>query len=57
MISKYVYRHKKTGSKIYTNKKMDDPAFELVREVRGGPIDKNKIINKTNEGIHDENQN
>ena len=43
---KYVYKHKKTGAKVYSEKPLSDPNLELVREFRDGKIKSNKVIKK-----------
>jgi hypothetical protein len=43
---KYVYKNKKTGAKVYSDKPLCDPHLELVREFRDGKIKSNKVIKK-----------
>ena len=45
-MNKYVYRNKKTGAKVYSDKPLNDPSLELVREFRDGKIKSNKVIKK-----------
>jgi hypothetical protein len=43
---KYIYRSKINGAKFYLNEKSEDPDLELISEVRGGPINEDKVIKK-----------
>jgi len=50
---KYIYRSKINGAKFYLNEKSEDPDLELISEVRGGPINEDKVIKKNDrQGIY-----
>jgi hypothetical protein len=43
---KYIYIHKETGKKVFTNHKLDEQKFELFRELKQGIIDSEKVSQK-----------
>ena len=45
-MKKYTYKNKENGIKIQTDKRLNDPKFVLVSEVRSGMIKSNKVITK-----------
>jgi hypothetical protein len=45
-MNKYIYKSKKTGAKVYSDKPLKDPDLKLVREFRDGKIKTNKVIKK-----------
>lgn len=45
-MNKYVYKNKKTGAKVYSEKPLNKPGLELVREFRDGKIKSNRVIKK-----------
>jgi len=46
MITKYVYRNKKTGAVICTNEQLDPNKYELIREVRDGQMKLREVMTK-----------
>jgi hypothetical protein len=52
-MNRYTYKNKITGAKFYLNEKSEDPDLELISEVRGGPINEDKVIKKNDrQGIY-----
>ena len=45
-MTRYVYKNKKTGAKVYSNHPISSPNLELVREIRDGKIKSNRVIKK-----------
>jgi hypothetical protein len=43
---RYIYKNKITGRKIYLNEKSNDKNLEIVMEIKGSPINEDKIIKK-----------
>lgn len=46
-MKKYIYKHKTTGQKIYSDFKLDREDLELVREMRNTKMANDKIIKKS----------
>ncbi len=46
MKTKYIYRNRKSGTKIYTDQKLDEKYFELIFERRDGMIKNNEAEQK-----------
>lgn len=43
---KFVYKNKKTGKKVYSNKKLDDKNLVIVNETRSINIKNSDVIKK-----------
>ena len=46
MLFKYVYKNKKTGKLIHTNKRLDESKWELVRVIKDGMMKSNQVTKK-----------
>jgi len=47
---KYIYKHKKTGKKIYSNRPLDDDDLELISERKNTKMGSGDILEKSNKG-------
>lgn len=45
-MKKYIYRNKKTGKKVYSDKPLQDKDLVLVTQIRDGRMKSNEVTQK-----------
>ena len=45
-MKKYVYQHKNTGQKIYTDNEIDNPKYTLISQVSNTKMGSDEVVTK-----------